>query len=324
MNWCSVTFALAAVANLGAESHPHRAIGFDLRELDNPTQAEIRERAKGPAVVRAQILLGRQHFSAGEIDGEFGTNLRKTVTAFQQDRQLAVTGRVDAATWAALNGDTAPVTIAYAVTQADAQGPFVEIPKTMEDQAKLPALGYSSLLEELAERFHVSPRVLQALNPGADFSQVGQVIRAPNVLTMPPPAAARLVVTKTESSVRAYSDDGKLLAFYVATIGSEHDPLPVGEWKIRGVSRNPVFHYNPDLFWDAKDTDQKATIHAGPNNPVGLAWIDLSKEHYGIHGTPEPSLIGHAASHGCIRLTNWDALELAGIVKPGTPAVMKE
>ena len=131
--------------------------------------------------------------------------------------------------------------------------------------------------------------MLKALNPGADFDKAGQSIQVPNVITMPPGAAARVEVSKSESSVRAYDADNQLLAFYVATIGSEHDPLPIGDWKIRGVAHNPVFHYNPELFWDAKATDEKATIKPGPNNPVGVVWIDLSKEHYGIHGTPEPS-----------------------------------
>ena len=191
-------------------------------------------------------------------------------------------------------------------------------------QAELPALGYASPLDELAERFHASHALLKALNPGADFTRVGQQLMVPNVMTLPPPEAASLVVSKTESSVRAFAADGRLLAFYVATIGSEHDPLPVGNWKIRGVQRNPVFHYNAKLFWDAHNPHEKARIPAGPRNPVGLVWIDLSKEHYGIHGTPNPSQVGHATSHGCIRLTNWDALELAAMVKPGTPAIFKE
>jgi lipoprotein-anchoring transpeptidase ErfK/SrfK len=144
------------------------------------------------------------------------------------------------------------------------------------------------------------------------------------VLTMPPGEAARVLVSRGESSVRAYDAGGKLLAFYVATTGSDHDPLPVGEWKIRGVRRDPKFHYNAKLFWDAKNTADRATIQAGPNNPVGLVWIDLSKDHYGIHGTPEPGSVGHAYSHGCIRLTNWDALELAAMVKPNTPATLQE
>ena len=165
---------------------------------------------------------------------------------------------------------------------------------------------------------------MRALNPGADFTRAGQQLMAPNALTMPPGAAARIVVTKGESSVRALDASGKVLAFYKATTGSEHDPLPIGEWKIVGVARNPKFHYNAQLFWDAKNTNDRATIQPGPNNPVGVVWIDLSKEHYGIHGTPEPEKVGHAYSHGCIRLTNWDAVELAGMVKPGTPVTMKE
>jgi lipoprotein-anchoring transpeptidase ErfK/SrfK len=138
---------------------------------------------------------------------------------------------------------------------------------------------------------------------------------------MPPGAAARIVVSG--NSVRAFDAEGKLLAYYAATTGSEHDPLPIGEWKIQGVARNPKFHYNANLFWDAKKSDDKATIQPGPNNPVGLVWIDLSKDHFGIHGTPEPGRVGHASSHGCVRLTNWDAMELASMVKPGTPAILE-
>jgi lipoprotein-anchoring transpeptidase ErfK/SrfK len=133
-----------------------------------------------------------------------------------------------------------------------------------------------------------------------------------------------VVVTKSDSSVTAFDADGKILSYYVATIGSEHDPLPIGDWKINGVAHNPVFHYDPQLFWNANPSDQKAEIKAGPRNPVGVVWIDLSKDHYGIHGTPAPGKVGHAESHGCIRLTNWDATELSTMVKPGTPAILKE
>ena len=275
-------------------------------------------------LVRAQILLDRAHFSCGQIDGFAGTNLQKTVAAFQGERQLPVNGALDDATWAVLNGDTAPVQIPYTISSDDEKGPFVEAPKDMQQQAKLPSLGYSSPLEELAERFHASPKLLEQMNPGADFSQAGQVIQVPNVYLPGAGTTAQVVVSKGESSVRAVDANGKVLAFYVATIGSEHDPLPVGNYKIRGVQRNPPFHYNPKLFWDAKDGDTRALIKPGPNNPVGLVWIDLSIPHYGIHGTPEPGMVGHTYSHGCIRLTNWDALELASMVKPGTPAVLKE
>jgi lipoprotein-anchoring transpeptidase ErfK/SrfK len=192
------------------------------------------------------------------------------------------------------------------------------------EKAKLKYLGYESPLAGLAEKFHSSPKLLQALNPGKNFAQAEEQIMVPNVITMPPDKAASVVVSKSDSSVTAYDANGKVLAYYIATIGSAHDPLPIGDWKILGVARHPVFHYNGELFWNAHNPSEKAEIPPGPRSPVGVAWIDLSKEHYGIHGTPEPSTIGHARSHGCIRLTNWDAWELASMVKPGTPASLKE
>jgi lipoprotein-anchoring transpeptidase ErfK/SrfK len=330
-----VTFALIALISTQSYSAQkkrggaHRVaqpppLSVDIPVINNPQQPDLPQGAKGSPVVRAQILLARAHFSCGEIDANFGTNLDKTVRAFQGDRKLPVTGVVDPATWAALNADTAPPIMTYTTTQEDVQGPFTAVPSDMKAQAKLPALGYSSAREALAERFHASPAVMHALNPNANFDHAGVLLNVPNVLTMPPGQAARVIVSKGESSVRAIDADGKLLAFYVATIGSEHDPLPVGEWKIRGVARNPKFHYNAKLFWDAKNTGDRATIQPGPNNPVGLVWIDLSKEHYGIHGTPQPDKVGHAFSHGCIRLTNWDAMELAAMVKPNTPATLQE
>ena len=279
--------------------------------------------AKGPGVVRAQILLGRAHFSCGSIDGHFGSNLEKTVAAFQAERHLPITNSVDDATWAQLNQDQAPLLTNYTITSDDEAGPFVRVPKDLTKQSSLQFLGYASPLDELAERFHASPAVLSALNPGADFAGAGEQLMVPNVLVLPPGEASRIEIAKSESSVRAYKADGTLLAFYVATIGSEHDPLPIGTWRITGVQRNPDFHYNAALFWDARNPNATAVIKPGPRNPVGLVWIDLSKPHYGIHGTPDPGLIGHSYSHGCIRLTNWDGLELASMVKPGVPVILK-
>ena len=297
---------------------------IDPAAVNNPAQQPLTMGAKGPGVIRAQILLARAHFSTGEIDGSFGSNMQKALNAFQDARKLPTTESLDAATWAVLNTDNAPPLIEYAITDQDLQGPFTPVPPKIEDQAALPSLGYASVFEELGEHFHCSPELLKSLNPAANFEQAGTKLQVPNVMVMPAGKAARVVVSKTESAVRAYDASGALLAFYAATIGSQHDPLPIGEWKINGVARDPKFHYNPKLFWDAKPKSDKATIQAGPNNPVGLVWIDLSKSHYGIHGTPEPSKVGHAESHGCIRLTNWDALELASMVKPGTPATLKE
>jgi lipoprotein-anchoring transpeptidase ErfK/SrfK len=285
---------------------------------------DLGPKANGSSVVRAQILLDRAHFSCGEIDGYYGSNLSKMVVAFQRSRNLEANGNLDGSTWNALNQDRAPALVTYQITPQDVAGPFYKIPADMMAQAKLPGLGYSSPLEELGERFHSNPKVLELLNTGKHLDQAGELLLVPNVIVPPPGAADRIVVSKSESSVTVLDAQGHVLASYAATIGSRHDPLPIGEWKVTGVQRNPVFHYNPNLFWDAKPLDGKAAIKPGPNNPVGMVWIALTKEHYGIHGTPEPGMIGHTASHGCIRLTNWDAMELAGMVKPGTPVTCQE
>ncbi|MBC7656796.1 MAG: murein L,D-transpeptidase [Frankiaceae bacterium] len=278
-----------------------------------------------PNVLRAQVLLDRAYFSPGEIDGAAGSNLRRALSGFQANRGLPTSGALDAATWEALNADAAPEVVTYAIAAADVAGPFTAIPSDMMEKSKLPALGYTSALEALGEKFHASPKLLQKLNPGKDFSRAGQEIVVPSVTpTTELPAAAKVVVDKSDSTVSLLDAAGKTIAQFPASTGSDHDPLPVGDWKIQGVARNPVFHYNPDLFWDANEGHAKAKIPAGPNNPVGVVWVDLSKEHYGIHGTPEPSRIGKTQSHGCIRLTNWTALVLAKAVTPGMTALLQD
>lgn len=274
------------------------------------------------AILKTQVLLDRAAFSVGEIDGRWGDNTERAVRAFQRARNLEPTGTVDAATEAALGTDAPPL-VDYTITAEDVAGPFVAIPKDMMEKAKLPASGYSSPLEAIAERAHASPALLTDLNPGKRFDQAGETVKLPNVRVDAPAPAASVVVDGVDLSVSALDAEGKTIARYPASVGSEHDPLPVGKWTIKGVARNPPFHYDPKLFWDAKASHDSATIPPGPNNPVGVVWIDLSKEHYGIHGTPEPSRISRSESHGCIRLTNWDAMALAEQVKPGTPAVLQ-
>jgi lipoprotein-anchoring transpeptidase ErfK/SrfK len=280
----------------------------------------------GSAILRAQILLDRAHCSPGEIDGRYGSNTRLAVTEFNLSHGIAAGANVTAATWDALNKDAAPVIVPYTLTAADVAGPFVVNPPEMIDKAKLPALGYGSIAEELGEKFHISPALLQTLNRGIAFDKVGVIIQAPAVTRKPLPKTAGMSirVNKHRTTVEVIDAKGVLLASYPATIGSVHDPLPIGKWKINGVAWNPSFNYNPDLFWDAETSDKKAKIPSGPNNPVGVVWIDLSKPHYGIHGTPEPSTIGKTTSHGCIRLTNWDATELAKVVTPGMPAILEQ
>jgi len=286
--------------------------------------APLTAKSKGAAVVRAQILMDRAHISSGEIDGTWGHNLQVAIQAYRASHKLPPGSGVDGEMWAALNQDSAPALTNYTISDADVAGPFEKIPADMQEKAKLKTLNYESAQEGLAEKFHCSPQLLGALNSAKSFDQAGIEITVPNVITAVPGKAASVVVNGTELSVQALDADGKMLAFYPASVGSEHDPLPVGEWKIVGVSRNPVFNYNSDRFWDAKGEHAEAKIAAGPRNPVGVVWIALSKEHYGIHGSPTPRTIGHTQSHGCIRLTNWNAAELASMVKAGTPATLKE
>ncbi len=276
-------------------------------------------------VLRAQVLLDRAHFSSGEIDGAAGSNLKMALTGYQRKNGIKESGMLDAATWTALNADQAPALATYTLTDADVAGPFTPIPEDMADKAKLPALGYASALEGLGEKFHASTKLLQKLNPGKDLSKVGEQILVPNVLdTEPLPKAGKIVVDKSDRTLTLLDAAGKMIAQFPSSSGTDKDPLPIGTWKVNGVSKNPKFHYNPKLFWDAEPGEKKATIPPGPNNPVGLAWIDLSKPHYGIHGTPVPASIGKTQSHGCIRLTNWDVMAVTASVGPGTEVLMQE
>jgi lipoprotein-anchoring transpeptidase ErfK/SrfK len=288
-------------------------------------------------ILAAQVRLDRAGFSPGEIDGRNGANTKRALKAFQRARGLEPTGTLSDATIEALGADAEDVLTSYVLTADDLARPFVEeVPADLMAQAELPALSYRSALEMLGERFHASPELLQRLNPDATFTTAGEELRVPAVAAPPAPARdvvptsgtsetadAVVIVSKAESAL-VVEADGRVVLHAPVTVGSEHDPLPIGEWAVTGVHRNPVFHYNPDLFWDADPSHAKAKIQPGPNNPVGVMWIDLTREHYGLHGTPEPGKVGHTASHGCVRLTNWDVERVAAFVRNGTPVVFKE
>ncbi len=310
-------------------------------------------RSVGPTELELQVLLDRAGFSPGEIDGAGGRNSRQALAAFEAARGLAPGARNRKALLDALGaGEVEPI-VSYTITAEDAAGPFAEtIPTDMTEKSKLPGLHYTSVLEALGEKFHSAPALIKRLNPHARFT-AGEDIRVPNVLGVehaapdaapaaaadgtpvgttgrtgkPVPARAgvvNVVVSKRASVLTVYDRNGQIIFHAPVTSGSEHDSLPLGNWVVTSVLRNPTFNYDPDLFWDADPAHAKATIPAGPNNPVGVVWIDIDKPHYGIHGTPEPGRIGYSASHGCVRLTNWDAARLAGLVTKGTPVVFEE
>lgn len=299
-------------------------------------------------ILRAQVLLDHLGFSPGVIDGKEGTSYAAALRGFQQANDLADTGKLDAATERALQRwRQVPATRVVVIPTGFAKGPFVPaFPKGATAQAELPALGYRNLIEALAERFHTTPEMLVALNGAATLVGAGRPFRVPNIANIDrstlgedsrgwngtlerlgvasdQPAAAKVVVDKSEGVLKVFGAGDKLVAQFPATMGSSRDPLPIGTWKIQGVSRNPEFHYNPKLFWDVSDSKEAVLLQPGPNSPVGVAWIDINKPHYGIHGTSEPHTIGRAESHGCVRLTNWDAARLAQMVKPGTAAIFQ-
>jgi lipoprotein-anchoring transpeptidase ErfK/SrfK len=342
-------------------------------------------------IMQAQVVLDRQGFGPGVIDGKMGISTTNALDGFQEAHGLQVTGKLDAPTQQALaQWSNVAATRVVTIPQDWGDREYQKVPKEPADQAKMQELGYQSLDERLAERFHTTAEVLDQLNPNgqpagmtspapaegggataqgnakaaeqaaasptpaasasSDATQAkfhaGQMVRVPNIggdridpsviedktwqatlaslgIGTEQPHVAKVVVDKSGGWLKGYDQSGKLVAMFTVTTGSQHDPLPLGDWGITTISRNPHFNYNPDLFWDADANDTKQRLPPGPNGPVGVVWIDLTKEHYGIHGTPEPQTIGRTQSHGCVRLTNWDAARLAQMVDTSTKVVFQ-
>ncbi|MEG0818551.1 MAG: L,D-transpeptidase, partial [Brevundimonas sp.] len=261
----------------------------------------------------------------GVIDGLGGDNTRQAIAAFEKAAGLPEDGVLDAEVFRRLTAaDTGKVMADYTIAAVDLAGPFVgQLPSDLQAMSKLATVGYATPLEALAEKFHMTEGLLHALNPGVDFGKAGQtIIVAAVAQTDLTGDVARIVVDKTERSVRAYDANDKLLAFYPATIGSSARPAPSGDLTVVGVAPDPNYTYDPDrVSYDRGD--RKVIVPPGPNNPVGSVWIDLSRDTYGIHGTPDPSKVGKTFSSGCVRLTNWDAEQLASRVKPGVRVVFR-
>jgi lipoprotein-anchoring transpeptidase ErfK/SrfK len=285
---------------------------------------EVKPGIAAARVIRAQILLDRARFSPGQIDGRYGADLGVAIKGYQEEHHLSPNGIIDAKMWRILVADKRPLLRTYTITAADLKGPFMPIPKDVLEQARMKSMGYESPAEGLAEKFHISPQLLAKLNPDKSLNKAGEVIVVPAVERSPARRAVRVVVSESKHTVTAYGIGDELLAQYPATMGGEHDPLPIGHWKITVVQRYPWFYYDPVHFWNARPDEAAAKLPPGPRNPAGVVWMGLSKEHYGIHGTPDPGRIGHGESYGCIRLTNWDAADLSHMLVRGTPATLEE
>ncbi len=287
-----------------------------------------KRRSLSPAVIaRAQILLDRAKFSPGEIDAKEGENFKKAIHAFAEAHGLPSKPGLTKEIWLKLvQIGPQPALIEYQITEDDVKGPFLpELPPKMEDLKDLPAVSYTSAAEALAEKFHMSEELLRKLNAQSSFDKAGETIVVPNILTNGAPlAASRVEIAKTAQTVRVFDAQNNIIAFYPATVGSNEKPSPSGTLKVTGIHPNPYYRYNPKYRFKGVSATKPFEIKPGPNNPVGDMWIGLSAEGYGMHGTPDPAKVSKAESHGCVRLTNWDAHDLSRMVTKGTPVIFVE
>lgn len=315
-----------AIALLLLSTIPAAASGIDaaaVNDAEAPAKLPTGDKASA-AVVKLQILLDRARFSPGEIDGKLGDNARKALSAFAEANGQTFDKTITPDLWAKLAAASeGPAIVDYKIAEADVKGPFLEkLPQKMEEMKKLAALSYTSPREALAEKFHMSEDLLQAINPGKTFDKAGDVILVANVIVRHGSMSiVRVEVDKARQTLKAFDASGRLLAFYPATVGSSEKPTPSGTLKVTSIDEKPTYRYNPEYRFKGVRAKEPFRIRPGPNNPVGSYWIGLSAEGYGIHGTADPGKVGKSESHGCIRLTNWDVHALGGTIKRGTSVI---
>ncbi|HET7381510.1 MAG TPA: L,D-transpeptidase family protein [Pseudolabrys sp.] len=319
MRWNFVVLLFFIILAGAAVAEPLEIETINNAQLHLPLPAKERI---NPTLIKAQLLLDRAHFSPGEIDGKFGDNFKKALIAFAAAQGLNSRGELTDQMWQKLTATSSePVLTKYTISNDDVRGPFVNsIPTKLEQMKDLPVLAYTSAREKIAEKFHMSQGLLSALNSKQKFETANETIVVANVVQNDASKrAARVEVDKSAQVLKVFGRDQQLLAVYPVTVGSTEKPAPSGRLKVTGISKNPTYRYNPKYAFKGVRATKPFTIKPGPNNPVGLVWIGLSGEGYGIHGTPDPSKVSKTASHGCIRLTNWDALRVASAVVKGTP-----
>jgi lipoprotein-anchoring transpeptidase ErfK/SrfK len=272
-----------------------------------------------PVIVMLQVLLDRAHVSPGVIDGRQGGNLNKAISALQSMHNLPANGRLGPDIWDILQSVAdRPIMMDYTITEKDAAGPFVpDMPKDYAEMAQLPALSYRDPVEALAERFHMDETFLRRLNPDVDFNMPGTIIAVVDVGSNAKAKVAHLVADASTRQLLGYNENWDVVVAYPATIGSADLPSPSGIHAVKAVAENPDYWYRPKVNFQQGNNTKALRLPGGPNNPVGTVWIGLDKPTYGIHGSPEPSKIDKTNSHGCLRLTNWDAQELVKLVKVG-------
>ncbi|HEY1961210.1 MAG TPA: L,D-transpeptidase [Rhizomicrobium sp.] len=324
---CGLTLAVLMASAAFAE--PPKTASAPKGDQNGAIDAQGIETAKPDAknpepsrelLVRMETLLDRANYSPGEIDGRNGDNFKRALATYKQAHNLPNPEALDDAALKALAADNQPVLQHYTITADDEKGPFLgSVPKDFRALAKLKTVGWAKPEEELGEKFHMNPELLKALNPKADFSKAGTELTVARPGNGAPPQAARVEVDKTANQLRVYDGGGKVVAAFPATVGSTDRPAPSGTATIVSVAPDPTYTYDPKRVTFGPKSAGVLKIAAGPNNPVGSTWIALSIATYGIHGTPDPDLVGKTASHGCIRLTNWDAAALGKAVKKGTP-----
>lgn len=323
----SIAFAVALFALTAA---PALAAGMDAAAIASaePSKKTLSNEKPTAAGVRLQVLLDRAHFSPGEIDGKFGENAKKALRAYAEARQLPSSDELTDDVWKALQADGRPPTGTYTITDKDVAGPFLhKLPARMEDMKDIPKLGYTSAREALAEKFHMSEQLLAALNPGRHFDRAGETIAVVDTSdggSATPAKADRVEIDKKRQTVKLFDKSNALIGFYPASVGSEEKPSPSGTLKVTEIDPNPTYRYNPAYHFKGIHSRRPFKIRPGPNNPVGTVWINLSADGYGIHGTPSPQNISKGQSHGCVRLTNWDAGRVAASVAKGTPVAFVE